>query len=133
MSQENVEIVREAVAAFNSADVDRVIALAHPEFEARVIPELSAEPDTYRGVDGIRRYMDSFEEAFEDISFEAEGLWDAGADVVVALRMTAIGKRTKIVVEQRNAGVWTVRDGRLARIDTYVSTADALRAAGLDA
>ncbi len=131
MSQENVEIVRAAVAAFDAADADRVIALAHPDFEARVAPELSAEPDTYRGRDGIRRYMESFAEAFEDIGFEAEELWDAGDDVVVALRMTATGKHTKIRVEQRNGGVWSVRDGRLVRIETYVSAEEALRAVGL--
>ena len=133
MSQENVQIVRAAVAAFDSADAEAVIALAHPEFEARVAPELSTEPDTYRGEDGIRRYIASFEDAFEDVCFETEGMWDAGGDdVVVALRMTATGKTTKIPVEQRNGGVWTIRDGLIVRIETYVSAAAARRAAGLE-
>ncbi len=52
MSQQNVEIVRKAVDAFNSGDVGRIFALAHPDFEARIVPELSAEPDTYRGREG---------------------------------------------------------------------------------
>ena len=35
----------------------RILALAHTDFEAVVPPELSAEPDTYRGHDGIRRLL----------------------------------------------------------------------------
>jgi ketosteroid isomerase-like protein len=131
MSRENVEIVRDAISAFNSGDVDRVFAIAHRDFEAHVSPEISAEPDSYRGRDGIRRYFDSFREAFDDIHFEAEQLSDAGTSVVVALRMTAVGKHTAIPVEQRNGGVWTVADGKVAVIDTYASFADALAAAGL--
>ena len=133
MSQQNVEIVRNAVEAFNSGDVGRIFALAHPDFEAQIVPELSAEPDTYRGREGIQRYFESFREAFEQIRFEAEGFSDAGDDVVVALRMTAIGRLTKIPVEQRNAGVWTVLDGKIARIQTYASISEALEAVGLEA
>jgi ketosteroid isomerase-like protein len=129
MSQENVEAVRRTLAAFNSGELEQVLASVHPDFEARIAPELSAEPDTYRGGSGLQRYFDSFREAFEQIRFEVEELTDAGDAVVVGLRMTAIGKLTGIPVEQRNASVWTVLEGRVARIDTYVTVEEALRAA----
>jgi len=131
MSRESVEVVREAIAAFNSGDVDRVLAIVRPDFEGSVAPELSAEPDTYRGSDGIRRYFASFREAFEQISFEIEDLADAGDSIVIGMRMSALGKLTKIRVEQRNAGVWTVVDGKVARVDTYATFDDARAAAGL--
>jgi ketosteroid isomerase-like protein len=131
MSEENVEAVRRTLAAFNSGEVEQVLASVHPEFEARIAPELSAEPDTYRGSSGVQRYFDSFREAFEQIRFEVEELTEAGDAVVVGLRMTAIGKMTGIPVEQRNAGVWTVVDGRVARIDTYVTVEEARRAAAV--
>lgn len=130
MSQRDVEIVQDALDAFSSGDLERVYAVLHPDFEGTVAPELSAEPDTYRGHDGIRRYFTSFGEAFDAIGFEAEQLADAGSSVVVAMRMTAVSKRTAIPVEQKNAGVWTVRDGKVARIQTYASFAEALAAAG---
>ncbi len=132
MSQENLEAVRRTLAAFNSGEVEQVLASVHPEFEARIAPELSAEPDTYRGGSGVQRYFDSFREAFEQIRFGVEELTDAGESVVVGLRMTAAGKLTGIEVEQRNAGVWTVVEGKVARIDTYASFAEALRAVGLE-
>jgi ketosteroid isomerase-like protein len=132
MSQENVENLRQAYEAFSSGDIGRILAFAHPEFEAVVPPELSAEPDTYRGHDGIRRYFDSFQDAMDDISFAPEEFWDAGESVVALVRLTAKGRQTAITVEQRIAQVWTVRDGQAVSLQTYPSLAEALDAAGLE-
>jgi ketosteroid isomerase-like protein len=132
MSEENVEVVRRALAALDRGDVEQMLSMVQPDFEVRVAPELSAEPDTYRGSEGVRRYFDSFREAFEQIRFEVEQLTDAGDAVVVNMRMRAIGKATKIAVEQRNAGVWTVTDGKVAQVETYARLDEALRAAGVE-
>lgn len=132
MSAADVEVVGRALEAWNSGDIDRIVALTAEDFQGEVAPELSAEPDTYRGREGIERYFRSFGEAFERIHFEAEEIIDAGASVVVAMRLTAVGKQTGIEVEQRNAGVWTVAAGKLARIDTFTSLAQALQAAGVE-
>lgn len=131
MSLQTVEIVRHALGEFNSGDVERVAACFHPDFEGRVAPELSTEPDTYRGREGIQRYFESFRETFEQIRFDGEEFVDAGDSVVVSLCMSAIGKLTKIRVEQRNAAVWTVRDGKVVHIETYASFTSALEAAGV--
>jgi uncharacterized protein len=131
MSQENVELIRRGLEAFNSEDMERILAFVDPGFETEVSGELSAEPDTYRGHDGIRRYFESFRDAMDEIRFQPERFWDAGEAVVVALRLTAKGRQTAIRVEQRIAQVWSVRDGRAIGVRTYTSIAEALRAAGL--
>jgi ketosteroid isomerase-like protein len=131
MSQENVELIRRGLEAFNSEDMERILAFVDPDFETEVSGELSAEPDTYRGHDGIRRYFESFRDAMDEIRFQPERFWDAGEAVVVALRLTAKGRQTAIRVEQRIAQVWSVRDGRAIGVRTYTSIAEALRAAGL--
>lgn len=131
MSEQNVQIVRRALGTWDTGELDRILAMTHPEFVAEVPPEVSAEPDTYRGHDGIRRYLASFQHSMEDIRFEGERFWDAGESVVVELLLTARGRQTAIVVEQRTAGVWTVRDDRIYRIRAYATLAEALTAAGL--
>jgi ketosteroid isomerase-like protein len=131
---DGTQILREGFEAFSSGDIERIVAITHPEFEGVVPPELSTEPDTYRGHAGIRRYFASFTEAFDEIRFEPEGFWEAeGGLIVVSTRMTAKGKTTAIPVEQRNALVCGVRDGKLRSIVTYPSLAEALQAAGLSA
>jgi ketosteroid isomerase-like protein len=131
MSQENVELVRGLAEAINSWNIDGVLALLHPEFEAYVPPEFSAEPDTYRGREGIRRYFDSFEDAMDEIRYHPEELWDAGDSVVAAVRLTARGRQTSIPVEQRFVHVWAFRDGMAIGVRTYASASEALEAAGL--
>ncbi len=131
MSQANVEVVRQIFAAFNSEDIDLILAFTHSEFEVEVPPDLSAEPDTYRGHDGMRRYWESFQDAMDEIRFQPERFWDAGQVVVVAMHITARGRRTAISVEQRVAGLWTICDRKAIRVRAYASLSEALKVVGL--
>jgi ketosteroid isomerase-like protein len=131
VSSKNIDALRGVIAAFNSGDLDRILAVVQPHVEAKIPPELSAEPDTYIGRDGVRRYFETFWEAMQDVRFEPLGLWEAGDAVVADMRLTARGRSTDIAVEQRIGQVWTLRDGRVLRVLTYPTLAQAQRAAGL--
>ena len=131
MSQPNVEVIRRGLEALSSGDIDRILEFVDPDFEGQVPPELSTEPDTYRGHAGMRRYFQSFWDDMEDIRFQAERMWEAGDSVVVDTRMTARGKQTAIPVEQRFGQIWTLRDGRAIAVENFASVGDALEAAGL--
>jgi ketosteroid isomerase-like protein len=132
MQRPNIDIVRSGFDAFNKGELDRLLALTEAEaFEIEVPPGLSAEPDTYRGREGVRRYYQSFHDAMSDIRFHVDRFWDRGDAVVVDMRVTAKGKQTSIPVEQRAAQVWTIRDGRAVRIQAYPSLAEALESVGL--
>jgi ketosteroid isomerase-like protein len=131
MSLEKVELVRRGFEAFNSGDIDRILSFTGPDLEIEVPPGLSAEPDTYRGHAGVRRYFQSFDEAMDEVHFQAERFWDAAEAVVVDVRVTARGKQTAILVEQRAAQLWTIRGGRVIRIRAYASLSEALETIGL--
>jgi ketosteroid isomerase-like protein len=124
-----VEIVRQMFEAFNIEDIEDIIAFTHPDLLVEIPPEISAEPDTYRGHDGMRRYFRSFQDVMEEIRFEPVQLWEVGDRVVVAVRLTARGRQTAIRVEQRTAGVWRIRDGKVIEVRAYRSPAEALSAA----
>jgi ketosteroid isomerase-like protein len=124
-----VEIVRQMFEAFNIEDIENIIAFTHPDLLVEIPPEISAEPDTYRGHDGMRRYFRSFQDVMEEIRFEPVQLWEVGDRVVVAVRLTARGRQTAIRVEQRTAGVWRIRDGKVIEVRAYRSPAEALSAA----
>jgi ketosteroid isomerase-like protein len=129
---QNVATLRKVFEAFNSGEIDRILASTHPDFKGEVPPELSAEPDTYRGHEGIRRYFETFQDAMDEIRFHPERFWDAGESVVVAARVTAKGRQTAIPVEQRFALVWTFRDGMALQVRAYPSLSEALQAVGLE-
>jgi ketosteroid isomerase-like protein len=133
VSEENVEVLRAGLEVINTGDVDRILEFVHPDFVVTVPQELSAEPDTYRGHEGLRRYFETFQEAMDDIQFDVERFWDtAGDHVVASFRLTARGKQTGIPVEQRAVFVWTLRDGQAIAVSTFASLDDALASVGLD-
>jgi ketosteroid isomerase-like protein len=131
MSREDVELVRRGLEIFNSGDMDRILSFTGADFEIEVPPGLSAEPDTYRGPEGVRRYFQSFDEAMDEVHFQADRFWDAAEAVVVDALVTARGKQTAIPVEQRAAQLWTIRGGRVIRIRAYASLSEALETIGL--
>jgi ketosteroid isomerase-like protein len=131
VSRADVEIVARVFDAVNAEDLERTIAFTHPDFEVEVPPELSAEPDVYRGREGMRRYWSSFREAMDEIRFAADRVWDAGDHVVVAMIVSARGRQTAISVVQRPVTVWTIRDEQVLRIRVFASLADGLASVGL--
>ena len=131
MSKANVEIVRQIFEAFNSEDIDLILSFTHSDFEVEVPPDFSAEPDTYRGHDGMRRYWESFQDAMDEIRFDAERLWDSDRGVVVEMRVRAKGRQTAIPVEQRPVAVWAICDRKVIRVRAYPSLSDAFEAVGL--
>lgn len=131
MSAEDVETVRRLFETVSQEDIDAILEFTHPDFEVRIPPALSAEPDTYRGRDGMRRYWTSFRDTMTDIRFQADEVTDTGDGVLVAMRMTAKGRHTSIPVEQRLAALWTIRDRKVRRIEVYLSMEEAMADHGI--
>jgi len=132
VSAGNVETIRGIFAAINAGDIEKVLATMDPDLETEVPAELSAEPDTYHGREGMRRYFSSFQEAMEEIRFEPECFWEAGERVVVSVTLTARGRETGIGVEQQFAQLWSFRAGKAIHIRGYATLVEALRAAGVE-
>jgi uncharacterized protein len=128
MSEGDVARARAALAAFGTGDLDRLIRQFHPYCFGVVPPELSAEPDTYRGHAGIRRYLESFREYVDGLRFVPDEVIDAGDAVVVAMRIEGRGRGSGVPFEQRLANRITVRDGLIASMTAYASVDEALAA-----
>jgi ketosteroid isomerase-like protein len=124
----NVELVREGLAAFSEGGVDALLSFIHPEFEMTTPSNLAAEPDTYRGHDGMRRYFESFYDAMNEISFVPKELIAAGEGVIVPLTLRARGRTTAIETEQEVVTTWWLREGKAIRVDIFATVAEALEA-----
>ena len=133
MSRENVEIVRGIYEGWASNDPD-VLRVIDPEIEVYPDPR-SAWPgieSSYRGHDGLARYMASIYEAFSEYRAEAEDILDAGDRVVTLAIERARGKQSGVPVDiGYTAHVWTLRDGRAVRLEVNWDRDVALRAVGL--
>jgi ketosteroid isomerase-like protein len=129
MAESNEELVRQGFEALRDGDPDALIPFIHPDFEVTTPPQLAAEPDTYRGEEGVRRYFESFYEAMDRVSFEAEEFIPVGALVVVRAILRTRGRATGIETEQRLALVYELKDEKAYRLSVYGTVEEALAAA----
>ena len=132
MSQENVRIVRGMYDAFAQGDVPGVVEAMEPQIEWNEADNFPyADGNPYVGPDAVvegvfKRVGDEWEYWSVDI----EELLDAGDTVVALGRYKAAHKGTGSSIDAQFVHVWRLRNGKAAKFQQYVDTAQVLRAVG---
>jgi ketosteroid isomerase-like protein len=128
MSQENVEVVRDVLEAQQRRDWEAFRRLYDPGIEWQDVSGLWGDWGTRRGFEDVRDAFVSWFEAFDHVSFDIENIVEAGDEVVASIRISARGRESGLVIEQRIPTVWTVQRGRVVRVRGYRDEAEALDA-----
>lgn len=124
------EIVRTMLDALNGEGTEAALAWFAEDFHGVVPPELSAEPDSYDGHDGVRHYFDTFHEIVADLRFDAEELVDVAPDAVAARGIiTGRGRESGIPIEMRVPMLMRLRGGKVIGIAAYPEWDEAVAAA----
>ena len=124
------------VKAFLDASIRRdrtqLAELVDPEVELHGTVGGVQEGQVYRGLaEVVREYDEVDGEAWEERRIEPEGFLDAGDSVVVMFHEFRRGKGSGVELELDTAAVFTMRDGRVARMQGFMDPAAASKAAGL--
>jgi ketosteroid isomerase-like protein len=130
VSEKSIEIVRQAIEAWNRQDYDAVLKLVSPQAELDASGRV-LNPDTYVGAEGFVRFRDEIAEAWERFQLEIEQLFDAEAQVVVFVRSIGTGRGSGVEVDFRSAWLVEVSGGKITRGRLYRDRSEALEAAGL--
>ena len=128
MSQENVEIVRGAFAAFQQGDLSRMLDLMADDFVTHRVHPYDA---IYYGKEGFLKATADWTEGFQDWTATAEEFIDAGDFVVARVRQTGRVEGSDVAVESDFWFAFTLRGGKIARVSFHPRRAEALEAAGL--
>jgi ketosteroid isomerase-like protein len=132
MSEENVEIVRNAIEASMREDWARVAELIDSNVEMHGTIGGLEEGRVARGLPHILKSFEASDlEAWEERRLEPRKFLHINDLVVVLLHEYRRGKGSGIEVETDTAVVFTVRDGRVVSIQGYIDPTAALEAAGL--
>ena len=130
MSQENVEVVKRAIAAVNDRDIDRYLADCTEDIELRT--PLAPIGGVYEGPDGIRRFFVDIQDMSPDFRLDLESVEAIGADRVLAfLQITASGRSSGIPTANATANVYDLVDGKIRRVRIFLNRQEALAAVGL--
>jgi ketosteroid isomerase-like protein len=128
MSEENVEVVRKAIAYEYDGVGDRAEAevIFHPDV---VLNPTDEAPSS--GFGAMRSDMERWASAFDELTVTFEEIIDAGDQVVVVAHHRGRGQKSGVKVDTRFYEVYTVHEGKVSRVDEYIERDDALEAAGL--
>jgi ketosteroid isomerase-like protein len=129
MSEENVEIVRQAITAINEKDVDAYLALCHVDFE--MINPVAPIEGPSRGEEGIRAFFDGINEATRKFELDVESLQPLDSNRVLASLVLRMESERGFPQEQALTNLYELRGGKLLRVRVFRDRRQALEAAGL--
>jgi ketosteroid isomerase-like protein len=131
MSQQNVDLVRDALHAFAERGLAAMTDFWAADINWRAIEGAPDDVGEIQGPEALRRYFQDWIDTFDNVSNVPEELVDLGDDRVLAVqRATGRARASGVETELRYAVVYTVRDGKISGGREYIDRATALEAAG---
>ena len=126
MSQEDVEIVRTAIEAWGAGDMDSFCASLDPDMVWNPVEEVASQ-----GHAAVLATLARWRGEWDEYEQTAEEFVDMGERVVATVHFQGRGRGSGIEIDQRFYEIYTVRHGKVVRMDEYTTRAEALEAAGL--
>jgi hypothetical protein len=132
VSQENVELQRHAIEAFNARDIEAYIALSDPQIEVHSTFAAAGGTTVYHGHPGLRSWWQDLVDVWgEGIRIEMESYFDLGEQTLMFYVLHGRGRQSGVEVALHAAGVQRWRDGLTVYIKGYTDRDDALRDLGV--
>src|SRR5947207_297207 len=133
MSQENVEVVKNASEAWERGDLEAWLEALHPDVvwdSSRFAGLL--EGSVYEGRDEVRAFLlDEWRASWDLYEAHVEDVVDAGDRVLVLWSQRMVEAGSGIPLEVHTAQLCSVRDGKVIRMDNFTDRAEARKAEGL--
>jgi uncharacterized protein len=118
---EGSEFADRVYAAINARDREAIKALSAPDIVVGTTVE------AYRGAEAVLEWMDEGDDAFDDFAIDLLEVEELGGHVVASMRQRGRGKASGAEVDHHFTHVWTLRDGRAIRLQSFSNHDDAVR------
>jgi ketosteroid isomerase-like protein len=131
MSQENVEIVKRAISAYNRRDIGSIYEMATPDFQWVPALVTGLEGKGLRGREEMESYFSEVEETWEKYRLAIDEFRDLGDRVLVLGRIEGRGRGSGLLIDTPWACVFEFRGGRMSHARAFLDRGEALEAVGL--
>ena len=131
-----IEMVKGAYEAFGRGDVPAVLAVLDPEIEWREAEGHPYQPSGEAWVGTEAVLMNLFAKLageWDGFTIHPARFHDAGDVVVMEGRYSGTFKETGRDIDAQACHIWTVRDGKLAKFQQYLDTAQLREVMGASA
>ena len=130
MSQENVEVVRQALAALDRRDVEAYLEVVSPQIELITFASPLQGQGPITGHEGIRDYFHELWSYSEASELQVEEI-RAVEERVLAFFVIKATAQQGIQTSVRAAGVYDLEHGKIRRAHVFADRTEALEAVGL--
>jgi ketosteroid isomerase-like protein len=132
-AQQNVAIIRETWDAWERGDIAGVVAVADPEVTMDINHFHDWPESSYRGRDGVRRFLTEWLEIWDSFEVRLDELRVCHDKRVLALAwQRGIGHVSGLAMEMEWALIYTLRDGAIIEMQLWGDRGEATAAAGLE-
>jgi ketosteroid isomerase-like protein len=115
MSEQNLDVVRRAVAALNAVEMDALPGLMHPDIEWRDRMHAPDVPEVLHGIGALEQLSSQWEAAYDSLTAEVLEYIDADPWVICVTRWRARSEGSGIEVDLRSVDAYEVEDGLITR------------------
>jgi ketosteroid isomerase-like protein len=129
MSQENVEVVNQAISAINRRDVDAYLAVCRPDVE--LFRPTAGLEGSDRGEAGVRSFFDDIHEGATRFQLEVERLLPLSDDRVLAFLTLNLETERGFPQRQPLTNLYELEGCKLLRIRVFLDRHEALEAVGM--
>ena len=131
MSQENSDLLRKGIDAWNRREVDLWLDYAAPEIEWLPAGPAAVERAVYRGHDEVRSGITAAWQTWDVFEFREAEVHDLGDSALWLGRVKMRGSASGLELDQEFAIHSVVRDGKFILIHTFLSWREGLKGVGL--
>jgi ketosteroid isomerase-like protein len=132
MSQENVEIVGEIIAAWNAGGLDAMLRFLPEDVVWYPFPEWPDGAEARNGHDGVSELMGAWTDSFDEWTTDAQEIRDLGDRVLVLGAIAGRIKGSGVPIRQPLGYVCSdFRSGQMGEAHFFLTWKEALEAAGL--
>jgi ketosteroid isomerase-like protein len=131
MTNKNVGIVRNGIAAWNRRDAELWLTYATPGIEWVPAGPAAVESAVYRGYDEVARGLAAVWDTWEVFEFEEGEVRDLGDSVLWLGHVKMRGGTSHVELNQEFALHNLLSDGKFTRVQAFLSWQEALDAVGL--
>jgi ketosteroid isomerase-like protein len=132
MSQENVEVVRRFIDAYNAGELDAAVDFCAAD--VTVFPDASVFPESSSlvGRDEFRGFLEETWAAWASGSVTPTEVLDIGEGrVLVRADWAATGSASGVETHTNISQIYTIRDDQISRAEYFFDHDNALKAVGL--
>jgi ketosteroid isomerase-like protein len=129
VSDARIELAGQGLDAWNRRDLDWLRRNGTADFEFVPAVAATVEGGSVKGPEGLAHFFEEMDESWETFRIELEDFRLVGEAVLGHGRVIAKGRGSGLELDQPISSVMHIRDGKIARLQSYLDPEEALAAA----